>query len=298
MHNVAISVSPTHLASIGLLFLLVGAGSFLRQAVRGTVPPGQHFLRATASLAGLCAVAALVQRSVQPGPWLPVAALAMLPLLLGPAFVVLVSLRHVPLGGIAVGEGDPMLPFRALCPSGAEFNSDSLRGQRILLKFFRGQWCPFCAVELRQFEAMRPDLRQYGVQVVALSKDTPAAASYHRQRDDLGFTLLCDPKLEVIRAYGLEHRRALEVSSGKLTLFGLPLGLRPRFKTMAAPTTLLIDEDGVVRWIDQTDDYKIRGNKSHVLSAIQKAFGKPETSSVPASLPDTVRPPIEEPLCS
>jgi len=42
---------------------------------------------------------------------------------------------------------------------------------------------------------------------------------------------------------------------------------------MAIPTTLLVDEQGVIRWIDQTDDYRLRSSNERVLKAIGEAFG-------------------------
>jgi peroxiredoxin len=165
------------------------------------------------------------------------------------------------------------LPFTALTPEAEPFHSDALRGERVLLKFFRGEWCPFCQAELKRFDAMQPDLQRYGVRVVALSKDAPAAARHHRERDALRLALLCDPELRVIRQYGLEHRKALEASGGRrISFFGLAVGTRPAFRNMAAPATLLVDELGVIRWIDRTDDYKIRSSPDRVLGAVQAAF--------------------------
>ncbi len=184
--------------------------------------------------------------------------------------------RRVPTATIRVSVGDALIPFSATTPEGTRFHSDSLRGRRVLLKFFRGEWCPFCQAELRRFDAMEPELRRLGIEVVALSKDPPADARRHRERDGLRLQLLCDPDLTVIRRYGLEHRKALQVAGrGRVPLFGLSVGLRPSFESMAAPTTLLVDERGVIRWIDQTDDYKVRSNTERVRAAIHEALGIP-----------------------
>ena len=42
---------------------------------------------------------------------------------------------------------------------------------------------------------------------------------------------------------------------------------------MAIPTSLLIDERGVIRWIDQADDYRLRSGEQRVLEAIDGVFG-------------------------
>ena len=120
---------------------------------------------------------------------------------------------------------------------------------------------------------MKPDLEKFGVTVVALSKDSVPDAAMQRARDGLSMTLLSDPELTVIRQYGVEHHKAVEFSTGRFVLFGIPLALVPSFKTMAIPTSLLIDETGTIRWIDQTDDYRLRSSEARVMQAINAAFG-------------------------
>lgn len=41
---------------------------------------------------------------------------------------------------------------------------------------------------------------------------------------------------------------------------------------MAIPTTILIDEQGIVRWIDQSDDSRLRVSKDKVLGAVNRIF--------------------------
>ena len=118
------------------------------------------------------------------------------------------------------------------------------------------------------------ELASYGISVVALSKDTPAEAAIHQDRDNLTIALLSDAKLNVIRQYGVEHHKAFGFDTGYFKLFGIPLGFKPSFKAMAIPTTMLIDEEGIIRWIDQADDYRLRSNNERVLSAVGEVFGE------------------------
>ena len=115
--------------------------------------------------------------------------------------------------------------------------------------------------------------KDFGVEMIALSKDSVEDAAMQKRRDGLSMQLLSDPELEVIRLYGVEHHKAIEASTGRFTLFGIPLALVLSIKTMAIPTTLLIDEEGIIRWIDQADDYRLRSDNERVISAVAKAFG-------------------------
>ncbi len=122
---------------------------------------------------------------------------------------------------------------------------------------------------------MRPMLDSYGVTVVALSKDTVELAHAHRKRDGIEFTLLADPQLEVIGRFGLLHEKGLEFTT--FWFLGIPLGWPRRlgFDQMAIPTTLLVDEEGVVRWVDQADDYRVRGDERRTAEALKATFGEP-----------------------
>lgn len=120
---------------------------------------------------------------------------------------------------------------------------------------------------------MRPLLDRYGVAVVALSKDPPEVAKAHRERDGLHFTLLSDPRLEVIRRFGLLHEGAVEFRTFYLAGH-FPVGWPTGFRRMAIPTTLLLDEQGIVRWVDQADDYRLRGDRTRTENALREVFGE------------------------
>ena len=117
---------------------------------------------------------------------------------------------------------------------------------------------------------MQPLLQSYGVQTMAISKDTVAQAQHHRQRDGLTFPLLADPELKVHYQFGLVHQNGLEFET--FFVFGIPLGWPVGFRRMAIPTTFLVDEQGIIRWIDQADDYRLRGDRARIEQALQKVF--------------------------
>lgn len=127
---------------------------------------------------------------------------------------------------------------------------------------------------MRRFRDLKPLLDQYGVTVVAVSKDRPETVLQHVAEDDIPFTVLSDPDLALIKRFGLLHQGALQF---RIFFFGgikFPLGWPVGFKEMAIPTTLLLDEDQVVRWIDQADDYRIRGDAARTEAALRETFGE------------------------
>ena len=113
-------------------------------------------------------------------------------------------------------------------------------------------------------------LADHDVDVIAISRDSVADVRRHVERDDLPFEVLSDAKGEVISSLGLEIRHMRYVTWFPHTLpIGIPLG----FRRMAIPTSFLVDEVGVIRWIDQSEDYRMRSDSGRVASALERAFG-------------------------
>jgi peroxiredoxin len=185
-------------------------------------------------------------------------------------FLWILSQAQVPDTDLAVAVGEPLPAFEALDTQGNPWSSEALQGQRTLLKFYRGAWCPYCTAELQRFERMRPQLDAHGVQVVALSRDTPPESAAYAQREHLSCTLLCDPGLDAIEQFGVLHQRGVRFET--FTLAGIPVGMPVGYDHMAVPTTLLVDEAGVIRWIDQAQDYRLRGDEARIEQALAEAF--------------------------
>ncbi len=263
-------------ALIGFAVVLVSIVLYFRTIPRGTVPKeiGGFATQLTIGVA-LSALGIYLGVTGEGSAGALTYVPAALGIFFGGFILWVLQQRKTPVGEINVAEGDKLLAFTATTSQDVPFDSSELDGKRTLLKFFRGGWCPYCSAELVAFDAMSDELAQYNVSVVALSKDTPEQAAVHKSRDGISFPLLSDPELKVIRAYGVEHHKALgQTKNTSFSIGGVPIGFAPfKFDAMAIPTTLLIDETGTIRWVDQTDDYRLRSSNQRVLEAVKAAFG-------------------------
>ena len=111
---------------------------------------------------------------------------------------------------------------------------------------------------MRRWEELRPELDALGIQVVTVSTDTPKALRAGHPKHGLGAVMLSDPELAVIDRFGLRNQR---IQSG------------PPGRPQPVPTTLLVDADGVVRWMDQSENYQRRSDPDVVRAAIRAHLG-------------------------
>jgi peroxiredoxin len=111
---------------------------------------------------------------------------------------------------------------------------------------------------LRRWEELRPELDARGIQIVTLCTDTPEAIRKGRTKHGLRATMLSDRDLAVTDRYNLRNNHWSLRPPG---VSGLPV-----------PATILADADGIVAWIDQSDDYQFRSDPDRVMGAIREAL--------------------------
>ncbi len=85
---------------------------------------------------------------------------------------------------------------------------------------------------------------------MAISVDTPEESRDLRQKAGYTFTFLSDPNAEVIRRYDVVHKGA-----GK------------NGGDIARPAEFLVDRSGTVRWVNLTEDVRVRARPEQMLEA-------------------------------
>ena len=103
-------------------------------------------------------------------------------------------------------------------------------GQKVILYFYPKDNTSGCTKQACGFSERNPQFREKGAVVLGVSKDSVASHKKFEQNYNLSFTLLSDPELDVIKAYGVwqEKKNYGKVSMGVVR------------------TTYLIDENGLI----------------------------------------------------
>ena len=88
---------------------------------------------------------------------------------------------------------------------------------------------------------------------MAISADPPEVTREHLAKTGWTYTFLSDADTAVIRRYGLLHK-----------------GAGVDGKDIARPAELLIDPSGTVRWINLTEDFRVRARPEEVLRVVDR----------------------------
>jgi len=123
---------------------------------------------------------------------------------------------------------------------------------------------------LRRWEELRPELDRRGIEIVTLSTDTPAQIVAGRGKHGLLATMLSDADLAVTDLYGLRNRRSIAPGRERAL---------PELRPLPIPTTILVDSNGIVRWIDQAADFQVRSDPDRVLAALREHLPERDATS-------------------
>ena len=104
----------------------------------------------------------------------------------------------------AVRTGDQAPDFELPDASGQNVRlSNLLKTGPVVLVFYRGQWCPYCNLTLRMYQASLLAIRELGGQLVAVSSQKPDGSLSVQEMNSLTFPVLSDSENKAATAFGL-----------------------------------------------------------------------------------------------
>ena len=84
-------------------------------------------------------------------------------------------------------------------------SADLLAMGPLVIKFFRGRWCPYCVTELEVWRDLHAELRGMGAFFVAISPQTRRHNDFTLQQHHLTFPILSDADAKVAEQFGISY---------------------------------------------------------------------------------------------
>ncbi|MBW7882610.1 MAG: AhpC/TSA family protein [Caldilineaceae bacterium] len=135
----------------------------------------------------------------------------------------------------------------------------------VVLTFYRGQWCPFCNLTLRAYQAILPEIEAHKGTLVAISPQLPDYTSATVQEGELTYPVLSDVGNKVARQYTqIWHMPEAERSEELRKYYG------DESWELPAPGTFVIGQDGIVKLAYVDAVYTRRLEPAAVLEALRQ----------------------------
>ena len=171
---------------------------------------------------------------------------------------------------IKIGEKAPN--FELPNPEGKKISLNNLLEKGpVVVTFYRGDWCPYCNLQLRALQLRLDEIHKLGATLVAISPQVPDGSLSESEISNMEFTVLSDQDAKVASQYGiawkvpeflLEHMRVdrqldLEkINNGNGTISPIP-------------ATFVLNTDGIVTWNYVNVDYRTRAEPEEIIKALK-----------------------------
>ena len=106
--------------------------------------------------------------------------------------------------------------FKAKDQNGNDIRlKDLLKNGKVVLVFYRGNWCPYCNRELKKLEDSLQYIIEKGAQVVAITPEKPEGISKTIEKTNASYPIIFDEGLKIMKAYDV----AYEIPENTLTRY-------------------------------------------------------------------------------
>ena len=137
----------------------------------------------------------------------------------------------------------------------------------VILKFYRGEWCPICNLDLKEIQQHLNKFEKFNAKVLAISPQKPNDSLTIIQKNKLGFEVLSDKDQSVICSYNLQfnpgedyhQRRDLSILNGNGAI------------TLPVPATFIVDTDFTIIGAHIDSNYTKRMNPKEILRTLESS---------------------------
>lgn len=146
----------------------------------------------------------------------------------------------------------------------------ALSGKTTVITFYRGGWCPYCNLELREYQALLAEFNNAGAQVIAISFEKPEISLLTGEQNSLHFPLLADEQGLLAKELGILFQLTNEVKA-LYQKFGhdLPARNKETDWRLPVPATYLIGPTGRISFAQIAADYRTRAEPKHLLELVR-----------------------------
>lgn len=157
--------------------------------------------------------------------------------------------------------------FKAKDQNGTEIRlKDLLKKGKVVLVFYRGNWCPYCNKELSRLQDSLSFIKEKGATLLAITPEQAEGIAKTTEKTKAEYSILHDEDLKIMKAYDV----AFELQENTITRYknaGLDVeknnGANGRY--LPVPAVFVVDQEQTVRYRFFETDYKKRPSVKEIL---------------------------------
>lgn len=169
-------------------------------------------------------------------------------------------------------KGDKIQDFQLLNFDGKRKKlADYLTKGKLVISFYRGDWCPYCNLEIKALQDNLEKFKEKGANLIAVSPQMPDYGLLFKEKHKLTFDVLSDLGNAYARKNGLEvivPREMLLMLKEKALLTEKSYKKEGLDFVLPIPATYVINENGKVIYSFVDVDYTKRASIESILNVL------------------------------
>lgn len=148
---------------------------------------------------------------------------------------------------------------------------EMLQKSRIVLVFYRGTWCPYCNLQLNQYQRNTEKLRALNTSLIAISPQTPNESLNIKEKNELKFEVLSDKGNAVARHFTTVFRNG-DAPVDTMTNLGFDFDAfyGDDSREIPVPAVFIIEQDGTITFAKtEGGDYRNRVEIQEILKVLE-----------------------------
>lgn len=182
--------------------------------------------------------------------------------------------------GLGIGQRAPDFALINQDKSVVHLSQRLLKGPAVVC-FLRGEWCPYCMLEVRALRAIWPLIKGRGASLICIHPQKVDVSE--RFAGGSGMDVCSDQTQEVLAGFQVRFPLSASLIRSYRTSFGLDLSqLNANGQwNLPVPASFVVDQDGVIKARQFCPDFRVRVEPGYLLQALDR---------LPLSSPEFVAP--------
>ncbi len=139
----------------------------------------------------------------------------------------------------------------------------------VVMTWYRGQWCPYCNLQLREYQEALSEVESAGAQLVAISPQSPDNSLTTAEKNSLTFAVLSDKGNAVAKQYGIAFTLPEIVAGSGKNKFDLSKYNGDSSNQLPLSATYVIAKNGTIAYAFVDADYRNRAEPGAIIAALK-----------------------------
>ena len=140
----------------------------------------------------------------------------------------------------------------------------------VIVNFYRGEWCPYCNLELKALQSYNDEFKKLGASLIAVSPQSTDSSLSTKEKNELAFEVLSDANNIIAKDYGLVFSLADELKPIYLS-FGIDIPSKNQENSyeIPMPATYLINKKKEIVFSFIDEDYTKRCEPQDIIDILK-----------------------------